>query len=605
MIDTIIAGLLHGNVYALVAVGVSLIFGVTNVVNFAQGSILGFGAMLGWWFMGVLEWPWWLSIIAVGACSAIIGWIVNVTAVRPLIKAPPIAALLATFASSMILDNLSQVLFSTETRPYPEPLATDNFQLSGVRLGTSDFLAFGFTLVAMIALTFYLRFGKNGRALRAIASDQEAAQQMGVPVVGIQTLSFVVAAVLGGVGGVFFGMYSGVVTPTSATFTGIVGFVAAAVGGLGSIVGAVAGGFIIGLLEALGTYQFGGGFRDIFIFGLFLVILLIRPFGLFGSHRAVVSEPMTGTFLGLGKSIHIPHFGWVILAIIAFAFPFVAGPVGSSVGSQVAIYAIIAIPLTLLCGSAGQVSIGQAAPIAIGAYTSAILTTHLDLPFLIGLLAAGISAMAIATLLTLPIWRLNGHYVAMATMALAYVVLGIIQNWDSVTRGAYGITGIPTPEIFGVRFATPLAHYLIDFVILAAVLWAVSRIHNSHLGHVIAGVGADEIASRSLGIYARDYKALAYAVSAFCAGLAGALLAHQYNYIDPTVFPVQMSVLALTIVVLGGINSPFGAVLGALLLVGVPEVLRVADDLRIILYGVIMILIIRFRPEGLWMRKAS
>ena len=234
MIDTIISGLVHGNVYALVAVGISLIFGVTGVVNFAQGSIVGFGAMLGWWFISVLGWPWWLALLAVAAASALIGWVINLTTVRPLIKAPPIAALLATFAASMVLDNLSQILFRADTREYPAPLPTGNLPVGGVRLGTSDAVAFGFTLAAMVALWSWLRFGRDGLAVRATAADPDAARQMGVPVTRVQNLSFLLASCLGGVGGIFFGMYAGVISPYSASFTGTVGFIAAAVGGLGS-----------------------------------------------------------------------------------------------------------------------------------------------------------------------------------------------------------------------------------------------------------------------------------------------------------------------------------------------------------------------------------
>ena len=605
MIDTIVSGLVHGNVYALVAVGISLIFGVTGVVNFAQGSIVGFGAMLGWWFIGVCGWPWWLALLAVAASSALIGWIINLTTVRPLIKAPPIAALLATFAASMVLDNLSQILFKADTREYPAPLPTDDLPVGGVRLGTSDAVALGFTIAAMLALWAWLRFGRDGLAVRATAADPDAARQMGIPVTRVQNLSFLLASCLGGVGGIFFGMYAGVLSPYSASFTGTVGFIAAAVGGLGSIVGAVAGGFVIGLLEALGIYQFGGSFRDLFIFGAFLLVLLLRPHGLFGSRHTVSSEPMTGTFLGAGRPPRLAWWHWVLLALVAgLAVPLLGGPVLSSVGTQVAIYAIIAVPMTLLAGSTGQVSLGQAAPVAIGAYASALLVMRLNLPFLVALLLAGVIAAVLATLVTLPIWRLGGHYVSMATLALGYIVLSVIRGWDAVTKGAYGLSGIPAPEILGLRLLVAEDHYQLDLVVLAVTLVVVFRIRSSHLGNVLAAVGSDEIASRSLGLRTRGYKALAYALAAFFAGMAGALLAHQYNYLDPTVFTVQMSVLVLTIVVLGGINSPFGAVLGSLALVGLPEALRLAPDVRILLYGIVVIAIIRFLPQGLWTRSA-
>ncbi len=606
MLDTIISGLVHGNVYALVAVGISLIFGVTNVVNFAQGSVVGFGAMLGWWFIGVLGWPWWVGLVAVGIASALIGYLINLAAVRPLIKAPPIAALLATFAASMVLDNLSQIIFGADTRAYPEPLPTDNIALGGVRLGTSDLVAFGFTVLAMAGLWAWLTFGRDGQAIRATAADPDAAQQMGVPVARIQNLSFMLASLLGGVAGVFFGMFSAVVSPLSAAFTGTVGFIAAAVGGLGSIVGAVVGGVLIGLLEAIGVYTFGDGFRDLFIFGIFLVMLLVRQHGLFGARHATSQEPMTGTFLGAGRSIALRWWHWlVVAAVAAVGVPLLGGPVLSAVGTQVAIYAIMAVPMTLLAGSTGQISIGQAAPVAIGAYASALLVMRLDVPFLLALPLAGVLAALIATFITLPIWRLGGHYVSLATLALGFVVLAVIRNWDQVTQGAYGLTGIPAPEIFGLPLLTARGHYLLDLAVLAITLAITIRLRTSHLGIVLASVGSDEVAARSLGIHTRDYKALAYAISAFFAGLAGSLLAHQYNYLDPTVFPIQMSVLVLTIIVLGGLNSPFGAVIGSIVLVGLPEALRIAPDARILLYGMIMIAMIRFRPQGLWTRRAA
>ena len=602
MLDTIVSGLVQGNVYALMAVGISLIFGVTGVVNFAQGSIVGFGAMLGWWFMGSLGWPWWLSLLAVAGTSALIGWVINFTAVRPLIKAPPIAALLATFAASLVLDNVSQLLFGAETRPYPEPLPTKNIPVAGLQLDTADVVAFVFTILAMAALWAWLRFGKDGLAVRATAADPDAARQMGVSVAKVQNLSFLLASCLGGVGGIFFGMFSGALSPYSASLTGTVGFIAAAVGGLSSISGAVAGGFVIGMVQALGIYLTDDKFRNLFIFGAFLLVLLLRPHGLFGSRHAVVAEPMTGTFLGAGRPIRIPGWLWVLLAVAAgFVVPWLGG---GAAGTQVVLYAIIAVPMTLLAGSTGQISLGQAAPVAIGAYASALLVMRLDVPFLLALLLGGVIAAVLATVVTLPIWKLDGHYVSMATLALGYIVVTIIGGWESLTQGALGISGIPAPEIFGLPLLVSDDHYQLGLVVLGLTLFVVIKLRSSHLGTVLAAVGSDEVASRSLGLKTRSYKALAYAIAAFFAGVAGSLTAHQFTYLDPTMFPVQMSVLALTIVVLGGLNSPFGAVLGSVALIGLPEALRIAPDVRIILYGVVVILIIRFRPQGLWTRRA-
>ena len=169
MVDTLIAGLIHGNAYALVAVGMSLIFGVTNVVNFAHGSVFALGSMIGWWVLGPLGWPLGWGLAAVVVLTGVLGWGINAVAVRPLAKVSPIAVLLATVAVSLVLDNLSQFAFGPQTRPFPEVLPTNNIQWAGVRLGTSDVVMFLVTLVSMVSLALYLKFGKTGRAIRATA----------------------------------------------------------------------------------------------------------------------------------------------------------------------------------------------------------------------------------------------------------------------------------------------------------------------------------------------------------------------------------------------------------------------------------------------------
>jgi branched-chain amino acid transport system permease protein len=211
----------------------------------------------------------------------------------------------------------------------------------------------------------------------------------------------------------------------------------------------------------------------------------------------------------------------------------------------------------------------------------------------------------VSTVLTAPVWRLRGHYVAIATLGIGSVAVAVIRNWESLTRGAYGIRGIPAPTLFGEKLNSAVEFYLLALAVLVVTLVVITRIRASHLGTVLAAVGADDVAARSSGVRVRDYKALAYAVAAFFAGIGGSLLAHQYTYIDPSIFNLTMSLLALTIIVLGGLSSPIGAVLGALILVGLPELLRIAPDVRILGYGVLLLLIIRFRPQGLWVRRPA
>lgn len=604
MFDTLIAGVVHGNAYALLAVGITLIFGVTNVINFAHGAVFALGSILGWWLIAEVGFPLWLTIVLVVAVTALVGILIDVLAVHPLRKAPAIAALLATVAAGLIIENLTQIVFGPETRPFPQVLPTNNFQLGGVRLGTSDLVMFAITLVVMAGLAGFLRFSRYGLAIRATAQDPDAAAQMGIGVGRIQVLAFAIASGLGGLAGIFVGLYNSNISPTSGTLAGLTGFVAATIGGLGSIPGAVIGGFALGIVEAFGIYVFGDGYRDLITFGVLVAFLILRPGGLLAKVPAISAEPLTGTFLGAGRQLRVRWWhAVVVFAVAALIVPLVANNYAIVVGTQILAYAIVAVSMTLVAGSAGQLVIGQAGPIAIGAYTSAILTVNHDWPFLAAALAGGVLAAVISSILAAPLWNLNGHYVAIATLGIGIVIVAVIRNWESLTRGSYGIFGIPVPTVLGHEFTENVEVFWLDLVFLAITLAVVVGVQRSRLGTALRAVGADEVAARSSGIPVRDYKALAFAISALFSGIAGALLAHQYSYIDPTVFNLSMSLLIVTVLVLGGTGSPYGAVLGAAVLIGVPEALRLAPEARILLYGVVLLLIIRFRPQGVLVRR--
>ena len=581
----------------------SLVFGVTNVANFAQGSLVAVGMMIAWWLGSSLGWGIVPTLIAVIVVSAILGLVLNVAVISPLEARKPIAALLATIGVGQILDNGLQIIFGPQTRPFPKLLATYNYQLFGVRFGTSDIVMVIIAVISMLALWAFLKYGRIGQAIRATSQDPEAARQMGIPVKSIRNISFVIGAVLAGISGIFVGLFNGNINPTNGGTIGMTAFVAATIGGLGSIPGAVIGGIALGVVEALGISWFGDGAHDLITFGALLVILILRPQGLLGKNIDVKTEPLTGTFLGGGRPIVLPWWGNVLGAVALLATPFFFNDYLSGVGTQIAIYAIAAVGLTLISGSAGQTILGMAGPFAVGAYASAILTMQLKWPFLVALLAAGLIAALAASILTFPVWKLAGHYVAIATIGVGYVMVAIIRLAEPLTKGSLGIQGIAFPSVFGQSLYTQQMQYLLDVVVLIIALIIVSRVRASHLGHVFEAVGSDQDAAEALSIRTSAYKALAYALAAFFAGLAGSLLAHQYTYIDPTIFNVNMSLLVLTIIVMGGMNSPLGAVLGAIILIGGPELLRFATEVRVLLYGVLLILIILFRPQGLFAKK--
>jgi branched-chain amino acid transport system permease protein len=571
-----------------------------NVVNFAQFSFFSLGAMLAWFFVVRQHLPFWVALALVIVICAALGLIINVSVVRPLAKYLPLAAMLSTYAVSQILDNVSQTAFGAQYREFPQVLSTTNFHVGSMLFGTSDVVMLGITLVLMVVMSLFLKLSKIGQAIRATTQDQEAALQVGIPVGAVQHVAFVIASALGGLAGIFFALYDGIADPTSGLTTGLIAFVAATVGGLGSLVGAVIGGFILGILEAFGIYWFGDASNQIIVFVILLIVLIVRPGGLLGKVPLFSSEPLTGTFLGKGRPFRIPRWVWLAaFAVGAVVIPFAGSDDLLTTGTQVLIYAIIAAGLTITAGQAGVMALGQAGPVAIGAYTSALLTLHLNLSFWAALPIAGIAAAVIASVLASPIWGVKGHYIAIATLGLGVAIVAVIQL--IVPLALYDI---PVPEWGSTELASPLDYYLIDFVVLVVTLLVIWRIRGSHLGKAIASVGSDEVAALASGVRTRGYKALAFAVSAFFAGIGGSLLAAQYTYIDTTVFTTVMSVLVVTIVIMGGVGLPYGAVVGAIVLIGALQLLRVTDDLRIIVYGLVLILVVRFRPGGILVRNS-
>jgi branched-chain amino acid transport system permease protein len=599
MTDALIAGLITGNSYALIALGLSLIFGVADLINFAHGSVFAVGAMTGWWL--AVQWGLPLPAVLAGVIviTGVLGLLIDWLAVQPLAGAPPISPLLSTVAVGLILDRASELIFSPQTRRFPSMLPTNNFSAGGMRFGTLDLAILFVSLVSMGALWLFLRRTRLGWAVRATAQDRDAARQMGVNVNGVQGLVFALASALAGIGGVLIGMYYGNIEPSIGFDAGVSGFTAAVLGGLGSLPGAVIGGLLLGVAESFGVTWFGGSARQLVSFAVLVAVLWLRPNGLLGA-PGTLREPLTGTFFGSGAALRIKPWQIAVLLLVAgAALPFLGNDYLLQVAGIVVIFAVLALSLTLVAGTAGQISLGQAGVFAIGAYTSALLTTEGGWSFWPALLVAGVMAAILGAITVAPAVRLHGHYVAIATLGIGAMVVAVILNWESLTKGPLGIFGIPAPEFFGTMIFSPRDYYLLSTAVLLVACWLVWRLQGAHLGLAWRGVRDDEVAARSVGVEPAGQKALAFAVGGFVSGLAGSLLAHQYTFISPDIFGFQISLLALTIVVLGGMASIPGAIIGAVILVGAPELFRPLQEVRILAYGLILFLLVRFRPQGL------
>lgn len=264
------------------------------------------------------------------------------------------------------------------------------------------------------------------------------------------------------------------------------------------------------------------------------------------------------------------------------------------------IYTVAATGLTGLLGYCGQYSIAQGAFFGIGAYTAAILTTklglpgYLTLPFSIGV--AGLFGLALG----LPSLRLSGHFLAITTIAFQVITLLVLGQWYALTGGNNGISGIPKivpPGLFPV--SDQVTSYYVALAVCVVAVWFVGRLLTSRLGRVWLAIQGDELLAKSLGMNTTAAKLAAFALSAAYGGAAGALLAQYMGSTHPAEFSVWTSVTFLAMVLIGGRQNVYGAPIGAAILTALPELLRSSDELRLILYGTIIVVVVRFFPFGL------
>jgi branched-chain amino acid transport system permease protein len=214
-------------------------------------------------------------------------------------------------------------------------------------------------------------------------------------------------------------------------------------------------------------------------------------------------------------------------------------------------------------------------------------------------LAAGLGTALLGTLLVAPALRLRGHYLSIATLGIGEIVALVILNWESVTRGPIGVSGIPPVQFAGQPLDAGPGFYWLSLGAVLAFAFVQQRLLGTHLGRAFRAVRDDDVAARSYGVAPDRTKAIAFGFGGFAAGVAGALTAHLYSYINHETFTSQISVLALTIVILGGMGNVAGAIVGAVALVGLPEVFRITAEYRMLIYGAALLLLVRFRPQGL------
>ena len=270
------------------------------------------------------------------------------------------------------------------------------------------------------------------------------------------------------------------------------------------------------------------------------------------------------------------------------------------------IYIILTTSLNLVAGYTGLFSFCHGAFYGIGAYAGALLSVKLGFPFWAEVVVAASIAGIGGLVVGFPALRVRGGYLALATYGFAVIIFTVLNNWDSVTRGPLGIRGIPQVEIFGFVFSSLRSFALLVGLFVFITIYCLRRLTKSSFGKVLLSIREDETAALAIGKDIARFKVLSFIVGAFFAGVAGTLYAHYIRYIDPMAFQAKESFLVYSMVILGGRGSLLGSVLAAIILVVLPEALRFlglpsfyAAQLRQMIYGALVVLIVIYRPHGI------
>ena len=282
LIQTLISGLSLGSIYALIALGYTMVYGIAKMLNFAHGDIIMVGAYAVITAVFTMGLPPFIAILISIALCALLGIVIEFLAYRPLRQAQPLAVLITAIGVSYLLQNLALLIYGSEQKAFPTIVALPTVHIGGVYIDGITLATLVVTAVIMIALSLFINKTRMGKAMRAVSEDKEAAELMGISVNRTITVTFAIGSALAGVAAIFYGAAYTYIRPTTGAMPGIKAFTAAVFGGIGSIPGAMLGGILLGVIEQLSKTYISSLWADAIVFGVLVVVLVVKPTGLLG-----------------------------------------------------------------------------------------------------------------------------------------------------------------------------------------------------------------------------------------------------------------------------------------------------------------------------------
>jgi branched-chain amino acid transport system permease protein len=599
----VIGGLIQGSVFAVVALGISLVFRVTGIINLAQGGFCIVGALLLYTIEETLGWPTPVAVVLAVIGTTGFGLALGAaTFVPALARLPNSSMLMLTAGLLTVIEGLALVIWGNQpyaVRPFSGEQPLD---IIGLRVPSQGLGIAAISTMIIVGAWYLLSRTASGRALVACAENPTAARVVGIDVSRLTLLSFGLAAMIGALGGIAVAPVMSLQFDTGRFFTNA-GFIAVAIGGTGSFIGAIAGGILLGVTEQLAAGYVSSLFADALALCLLLATLLWRPQGLLTAgpaRRLDLREDQrvyrtASRLRGRGALLA----GAASVAILA-SLPLIiddGGLMSSLVITMILFISVLG--LDVLMGYAGQVSLGQAGFMAIGGYTSSVLATSYDVPPLLGVVAGIALSLACALLLSVVTMRLRGAYLALATLTFGLLVDSLTVGLTDITQGPSGLVGIPSFAIGPVIFATPTSMYYLVLALAVVLVAVLSGGMRSGFGRALQAIRTDQTAAAALGIDVARYKMAAFAISATLGSLSGSLYAFDFHFLSPEMVATPRSFELIAMLVLGGEGMLAGGLLGAAVITLLPTVFQPLAAYKTLAEGAILVLAFQYLPQGL------
>jgi branched-chain amino acid transport system permease protein len=579
----------------LIASGLSLIFGVTRIVNFAHGSFYMLAAYLAYTLAAMLPLGGASFYVAVALAAVALGALgagVEMALLRRVYRAPELYQLLLTFALVLVVSDLVKLAWGSENKTGPAaPGLAGAIRIVGQLVPTYDLALI--TLGPAVAAALWWLFYRTrwGVLIRAATQDREMVALLGVDQARLFTGVFALGCALAGLAGALQIPRQALTTVMDAAII-TEAFVVVVVGGMGSVPGALLAAVVIGVIDAFGVLVLPRA-TLMLTFVVMAVVLVVRPWGLLG--RPEAQPRSAGAAVAGARGVAVPRVVVAALIVLLVAAPPLLPTFYVWVLVEILAFALFAASLHLLMGTAGMVSFGHAASFGLGAYGAALLVRWAKAPMPVAFLAAPLAAALAAIVIGFFCVRLSSIYFAMLTLAFAQIAYALVHQWYDVTGGDNGLLGIwPAPWL-----ASPVRYYYVALLACGAGLGMLAAIGRAPFGLILRAARDHARRAEAVGIDVRAHQWLAFVVAGFFGGLAGGIFVFLKGSVFPESLAVPVSVEPLVMVLLGGIHSLGGAPLGAAVYKVLDTVVTRYTEYWQLVLGTILVVIVLAFPRGI------